>query len=68
MLSNSKHKLNYVFSQTSLHFLHCYFHNVEIENFSSSSLLCFTPPYLFVTFNAIIISIVASSRFHQSHT
>ncbi|GAU33516.1 hypothetical protein TSUD_386610 [Trifolium subterraneum] len=30
-------------------------------------LLCFTPPYLFVTVNAIIISIVASSRFHQSH-
>ncbi|WJX26541.1 hypothetical protein P8452_15450 [Trifolium repens] len=30
-------------------------------------LLCFTPPYLFVTVNAIIISIVASSRFHQSN-
>jgi len=30
-------------------------------------LLCFTPPYLFITVNTIIISIVASSRFHQSN-
>ncbi|CAI8591231.1 unnamed protein product [Vicia faba] len=29
-------------------------------------LLCFTPPYLFFTLNAIIISILASSNFHQS--
>ncbi|KAI5448126.1 uncharacterized protein LOC127115908 [Lathyrus oleraceus] len=29
-------------------------------------LLCFTPPYLFFTVNAIIISILASSKFHQS--
>ncbi|XP_058749810.1 uncharacterized protein LOC131622790 [Vicia villosa] len=31
-------------------------------------LLCFTPPYLFFTLNAIIISILASSNFHQSQT
>ncbi|XP_045811157.1 uncharacterized protein LOC123905553 isoform X2 [Trifolium pratense] len=30
-------------------------------------LLCFTPPYLIFTVNAIIISILASSRFHQSY-
>ncbi|CAK8530467.1 unnamed protein product [Lathyrus sativus] len=30
-------------------------------------LLCFTPPYLFFTLNAIIISILVSSKFHQSN-
>ncbi|CAK8530464.1 unnamed protein product [Lathyrus sativus] len=31
-------------------------------------LLCFTPPYLIFTLNAIIIFILVSSKFHQSNT